>query len=1118
MKKRLFNTILVLCMMFSLMPGAIFAAEDSTNNNETKEKNTSTSMLTAEEAGVFLVEGGTLNNEYTYSNDTLIFVKDGNYTVSMKEPGTISTMDRIAVATVVTASITLNGVNIDVSAAHECAFEIRGTANVKMILAANSENSLTSGSQKAGLMVQKNGENLPTLTIEGTGSLTTQGGEGAAGIGGGRKRVCGFITINSGNIIAKGNGAGIGGGTHSSGTDCPLISITGGTIFASSNGASAAIGSGNFGGGAKINLTGGTITALSLRDGAGIGTGQYSGGQLKVDIGGDCVILEAIGGSVKGSGSGIGIGYSSNNSPNEININGNSKIYKAKGGGRFPGIGDGSTVTIGGNSRIYMAEGGLALASDGISAAKFTTEADSNAVLFTTSINDKSLQSSWNGIIFEKDTGSVYGNVILNDDLTIPSSKELVFNSDATLTVAAKKSLTNQGTIDVKNETFTNNGTIKNYGSILNWTPNGNILDKSQTKVTFAVKQPNGNYIDATTAAYDDTVRITATMTKPQIKARSAAVDKTVNFYLGGVSDTKLNENPISVSNNNGILTATIDVELNGDNWKPNDDPYTITADFGGYSTENLLDSIGNGELVISKKKGKVAPTTKFSFDGINANKIMDTTSMMEYSLNGGTNWIDCTDTSTDLSTKLANIKMDNGIQIRLKETDIQLTGEIQTINITQGVKPNLVPTQANIIGGKGSVPMTTLHEYNTDNGNTWTSANGLTTLEAGTYYVRLKATGTVLPSQAQEITLREYIGTPEIKPEATFNAKSENGGILANITTQMKYSINGGISWLSIADTSMEITGVTPTYGIKIKRLGNGRTTTDSEVQTIDITVGSEVTGVTAIACTNINGNDGKLQGVTAAMEYRANNSSNWITGDGKTITGLLSGSSYLVRMKANGTMLASAESSFTIAAHTHTPSTTWSKDNTHHWHECTADDGEKMNKASHTFAEWVIDKKATETSKGSKHRDCTVCGQRETVEIPAIIAPAELIVTDGANASYQIGSGKDMILTCSGKLEDLIGIYVDGKLVDASNYTLKSGSTILTLKASYLNTLSARTHVVKFQYKDNLSAETNFTMTAKGTAETGDATDIAFYPILLLLSGCIVGIIVTRRKKFNK
>ncbi|MDD2979678.1 MAG: hypothetical protein PHN80_06855, partial [Hespellia sp.] len=69
----------------------------------------------------------------------------------------------------------------------------------------------------------------------------------------------------------------------------------------------------------------------------------------------------------------------------------------------------------------------------------------------------------------------------------------------------------------------------------------------------------------------------------------------------------------------------------------------------------------------------------------------------------------------------------------------------------------------------------------------------------------------------------------------------------------------------------------------------------------------------------------------------------------------------------------------------HMHTAdTTTWYDNNTHHWHKCTADDGEEMDKATHTFGEWVTDTEATETTTGSKHRDCTICNHTEIAEIP--------------------------------------------------------------------------------------------------------------------------------------
>jgi hypothetical protein len=59
----------------------------------------------------------------------------------------------------------------------------------------------------------------------------------------------------------------------------------------------------------------------------------------------------------------------------------------------------------------------------------------------------------------------------------------------------------------------------------------------------------------------------------------------------------------------------------------------------------------------------------------------------------------------------------------------------------------------------------------------------------------------------------------------------------------------------------------------------------------------------------------------------------------------------------------------------HTHDYSTTWSKDATQHWHECTANDGAKTDIAPHTAGDWIIDPQATYDTDGSQHKKCTVC-----------------------------------------------------------------------------------------------------------------------------------------------
>ena len=61
------------------------------------------------------------------------------------------------------------------------------------------------------------------------------------------------------------------------------------------------------------------------------------------------------------------------------------------------------------------------------------------------------------------------------------------------------------------------------------------------------------------------------------------------------------------------------------------------------------------------------------------------------------------------------------------------------------------------------------------------------------------------------------------------------------------------------------------------------------------------------------------------------------------------------------------------------------WESDENGHWHECTVCN-EKDTVSAHTF-QWVIDKEATTTDKGSKHEECAVCQyKKEAVVIPAI------------------------------------------------------------------------------------------------------------------------------------
>ena len=73
----------------------------------------------------------------------------------------------------------------------------------------------------------------------------------------------------------------------------------------------------------------------------------------------------------------------------------------------------------------------------------------------------------------------------------------------------------------------------------------------------------------------------------------------------------------------------------------------------------------------------------------------------------------------------------------------------------------------------------------------------------------------------------------------------------------------------------------------------------------------------------------------------------------------------------------------------HKHSWSETWSQDGTAHWHECSAgcpitDNRNKNGYGSHLYGGWIIDVNATASQSGSRHRDCRVCGYRQTMIIP--------------------------------------------------------------------------------------------------------------------------------------
>ena len=137
------------------------------------------------------------------------------------------------------ATVTLAGVNI--SSTPGACIQCLGSATI--LLVDETTNTLECNGNYQAIWA---GDEGTTLTIQGSGTLNAQGGNGAAGIGGGfnnSNKTCGDIVIKGGIINAIGGTGGAGIGSDDSGK-CGSIDITGGTITATGGDYAAGIGSG----------------------------------------------------------------------------------------------------------------------------------------------------------------------------------------------------------------------------------------------------------------------------------------------------------------------------------------------------------------------------------------------------------------------------------------------------------------------------------------------------------------------------------------------------------------------------------------------------------------------------------------------------------------------------------------------------------------------------------------------------------------------------------------------------------------------------------------------------------------------------------------------------------
>lgn len=129
---------------------------------------------------------------------------------------------------------------------------------------------------------------------------------------------------------------------------------------------------------------------------------------------------------------------------------------------------------------------------------------------------------------------------------------------------------------------------------------------------------------------------------------------------------------------------------------------------------------------------------------------------------------------------------------------------------------------------------------------------------------------------------------------------------------------------------------------------------------------------------------------------------------------------------------------------------------------------------------------------------------------------------ITEGVNSAWTKNTDGTLTFSANGDFSKFSGIKIDGSTVPADKYTAVSGSTVVTLKANYLSSISVGKHRLTVVYTDGeCSTEFEIKAAQNGNArqnetkspKTGDSALPVQWAMPLLI-GCVLVSAVSVRK----
>lgn len=379
--------------------------------------------------------------------------------------------------------------------------------------------------------------------------------------------------------------------------------------------------------------------------------------------------------------------------------------------------------------------------------------------------------------------------------------------------------------------------------------------------------------------------------------------------------------------------------------------------------------------------------------------------------------------------------------------------------------------TLGNVIGDDDL--SATVEGTETDAGDSYEAAiTGLIGADAGNY--ALPANGLTCSFSIKNAEQ----GAPVVQATAE-TIYGKHDGTITGLTDGMEWKRSDGASWASVTEDG-NLTNLEPgSYGIRYAAKANHDA---SPVTSVTIAAGRKLT---VSLPSNQDGYTLTTTDTELPWHGRATLSISINAGYFTTSDYAIKINGKKVEPSANGTIrIDSAETDVVVTVEGvkkhEADGSGWHHDADSHWLICNC--GEIIDEANHEL-EWKTTVEATASSEGERQQVCKVCGATGITETIPMLAPS---IIEGAGQKLTVGSVSDLTVRSNAPFDLFKQVKVDGTELDTSSYTVADGSTLVTLKASFLATLSTGEHTLDV-VSETGTATTTFTIAEKKPETSG-------------------------------